>query len=65
MSATKLQGGYRTGPERRDPSHVVPQPVCHDLLPWADPYVARLLVRHRLQAALNDSLAFLKDARER
>jgi hypothetical protein len=33
-----------------------------DLLPWADPYVAKLLAKHRLQSALNDSLDYLKGA---
>jgi hypothetical protein len=32
-----------------------------DLLPWADPYIARLLTKHRLQAALDDSLQFVED----
>lgn len=32
-----------------------------DLLPWADPYIARLLARHRSLGALSDSLAFLAD----
>ncbi len=32
-----------------------------DLLPWADPYIAKLLTRHRLQAALDDSLQFVED----
>lgn len=31
-----------------------------DLLPWADPYIARLLSKHRLQAALDDSLTFVQ-----
>jgi hypothetical protein len=31
-----------------------------DLLPWADPYIARLLDKHRLEAALHDSLDFLR-----
>lgn len=31
-----------------------------DLLPWADPYIARLLNMHRLQAALDDSLLFVE-----
>ena len=35
------------------------QPTPRDLLPWADPYIAQLLVRYRLQAALDDSLAFV------
>jgi hypothetical protein len=39
------------------------QPVVRDLLPWADPYIAKLLARHRLQAALDDSLTYLKDDR--
>ena len=32
-----------------------------DLLPWADPYIARLLSMHRLQAALDDSLSFVEN----
>lgn len=32
-----------------------------DLLPWADPYIARLLSKHRLQAALDDSLTFVEN----
>lgn len=31
-----------------------------DLLPWADPYVAAVLCKHRLQAALDDSLCFVR-----
>lgn len=31
-----------------------------ELLPWADPYIARLLDKHRLEAALHDSLDFLR-----
>ena len=31
-----------------------------DLLPWADPYIFRLLNMHRLQAALDDSLSFVE-----
>lgn len=31
-----------------------------DLLPWADPYVAAVLRKHRLQAALDDSLVFVQ-----
>ncbi|HEX5447441.1 MAG TPA: hypothetical protein VFW87_26740 [Pirellulales bacterium] len=31
-----------------------------DLLPWADPYVAAVLRKHRLQAALDDSLIFVQ-----
>ena len=31
-----------------------------DLLPWADPYIAKLLSKHRLQAALDDSLQFVE-----
>ncbi|HVC97645.1 MAG TPA: hypothetical protein VND64_28495 [Pirellulales bacterium] len=33
----------------------------NDLLPWADPYIAKLLSKHRLQAALDDSLHFVED----
>jgi hypothetical protein len=32
-----------------------------DLLPWADPYIAALLAKHRLQAALDDSLRFVEN----
>jgi hypothetical protein len=32
-----------------------------DLLPWADPYIARLLSKHRLKSALDDSLRFVED----
>jgi HD-like signal output (HDOD) protein/GGDEF domain-containing protein len=35
--------------------------IAHDQLSWAEPCVARLVERDRLQAALDDSLAFLKD----
>ena len=31
-----------------------------DLLPWADPYIARLLCKHRLEAALEDSVRYVK-----
>jgi hypothetical protein len=31
-----------------------------DLLPWADPYILRLLNLHRLQAALDDSISFVE-----
>lgn len=31
-----------------------------DLLPWADPYIAALLTKRRLQAALADSLLFVR-----
>lgn len=36
-----------------------------DLLPWADPYIARLLTKYRLQAALDDSLRFVSDQSRR
>ncbi len=35
--------------------------ATRDLLPWADPYIAKLLSKHRLQAALDDSLQFVED----
>jgi hypothetical protein len=35
--------------------------AANDLLPWADPYIAKLLSKHRLQAALDDSLQFVED----
>jgi hypothetical protein len=38
------------------------QPEQRDLLPWADPYIARLLAKHRMESALNDSLKFLRDS---
>ena len=31
-----------------------------DLLPWADPYITRLMHKHRLAAALDDSINYLK-----
>jgi hypothetical protein len=31
-----------------------------ELLPWADPFIARLVARYRLRAALDDSLRFLQ-----
>ena len=34
--------------------------AVRELPPWADPLVARLLAKHRLQAALSDSLSFLQ-----
>ncbi len=36
-----------------------------DLLPWSDPYIARLLTKYRLQAALDDSLRFVSDQSRR
>ncbi len=33
--------------------------VADNILPWADPYVAGLLLSHQRQAALNDSLSYL------
>lgn len=42
-----------------DPSGRESQP--RDLLPWADPYIVRLLAKHRLQAALEDSWQFAED----
>jgi hypothetical protein len=38
----------------------VDSPEVCELPPWADPLVARLLAKHRLQAALADSLSFLQ-----
>ena len=35
-------------------------PAVRELPAWADPLVARLLAKHRLQAALADSLSFLQ-----
>ncbi|HUY33754.1 MAG TPA: hypothetical protein VMV69_13470 [Pirellulales bacterium] len=35
--------------------------AANDLLPWADPYIAKLLSKHRLQAALDDSMQFVED----
>lgn len=37
------------------------QPPVRDLLPWADPYIAMLLTKHRLQSALDESLRFVAD----
>ena len=55
----------RRQPNRTSPKHTDEdrQPAADhgDLLPWADPYIARLLAKHRLQAALDDSLNFLAD----
>jgi hypothetical protein len=33
---------------------------ARDLLPWADPFIAQLVERYRLRAALDDSLRFLQ-----
>jgi hypothetical protein len=38
------------------------QPEHQELLPWADPYIARLLAKHRLESALCDSLSYLRDS---
>jgi hypothetical protein len=38
----------------------VDDPEVRELPPWADPLVARLLTKYRLQAALADSLSFLQ-----
>ena len=38
------------------------QPTHRELLPWADPYIARLLAKHRLESALDDSLAYLRSS---
>lgn len=44
-----------------DPSGLpVDRGIPRDLPPWADPYIACLLAKHRLQAALDDSLSFLR-----
>lgn len=37
-------------------------PEHSELPPWADPYIARLLAKHRLEAALHDSLSYLRDS---
>jgi hypothetical protein len=34
--------------------------VPRDILPWADPYITALLTKRRLQAALDDSLLFVR-----
>lgn len=34
--------------------------TARDLLPWADPFIAQLVDRYRLRAALDDSLRFLE-----
>ncbi len=39
------------------------RPAARDILPWADPYIARLLTKHRLEAALADSLENLQTER--
>ena len=39
------------------------RPLARDVLPWADPYIARLLAKHRLEAALADSLEHLEAER--
>ena len=31
-----------------------------ELLPWADPFIAQLVARYRVRAALDDSLKFLQ-----
>ena len=36
-----------------------------DLLPWADPYIARLANKYRLQAALDESVRYLNDETRR
>ena len=41
-----------------------PRSLDEDLLPWADPYLTKLLAQHRLQAALNDSLVFIDGQRQ-
>ncbi len=33
----------------------------NDLLPWADPYIAALMAKHRLRSALAESLRFLEE----
>lgn len=35
--------------------------TAHDLLPWADPFIAQIVDRYRLRAALDDSLRFLEN----
>ena len=40
------------------PSHE--SPTVRELLPWADPFIAQLVDRYRLRAALADSLQFLR-----
>ncbi|HEY4312663.1 MAG TPA: hypothetical protein VGN12_24650 [Pirellulales bacterium] len=34
--------------------------TSRELLPWADPFIAQLVERYRLRAALDDSLHFLR-----
>ena len=34
-------------------------PTVKELLPWADPFIAQLVTRYRMRAALDDSLRFL------
>lgn len=33
--------------------------ATHDLQPWADPFIAELVAKYRLRAALDDSLHYL------
>lgn len=33
----------------------------NDLLPWADPYIAALMAKHRLRSALAESLRYLEE----
>lgn len=33
--------------------------VPREIVPWSDPYISRLLAKHRLEAALSDSLNYL------
>jgi hypothetical protein len=47
-----------------EPTGVVREGPPRNLLPWADPCVSRMMEDHRLQAALQDSLAFLKGTRD-
>jgi hypothetical protein len=35
---------------------------ANEVLPWTDPFIAQLLARQRLRAALDDSLTFLQSA---
>lgn len=43
-----------------DPNDAVTQGP-REMLPWADPFIAQLVAKHRLRAALDDSLDFLRN----
>ncbi len=41
--------------------HDLQSQSSRELLPWADPFIAQLVERYRLRAALDDSLRFLQN----